>query len=225
MSPIPWGAFSRSIASDASRRSASSIRSAGSASHLSRSVRMRKILRRRELVEDEWRYLEELPEGAASLAAAAGTQGAARPALIIPVAQLSDEAHGWRSWSGRLGVRVEAGARVEELASELGRLELVAFKFPTAGDGRGYSYARLLRDRYGFTGEVRALGAVKCDQIFFMARSGFDSFELAPGEDVDAAVRALARYSVAYAPGVAHFSIRAQRFHAQRSGRAISSNS
>ena len=182
---------------------------------------MRKILRQRELVADEWRYLEELPEGPASLASA----GAARPALIIPVAQLADAAYSSAAWAGRLGVHVESGARVEDIANDLGRLELVAFKFPTTGDGRGYSYARLLRDRYGFRGEVRALGAVKCDQIFFMARSGFDAFELAPGEDVEAAIRALSRYSVAYAPGVAHASIRAQRFHAQRSGRAISSNS
>jgi uncharacterized protein (DUF934 family) len=186
---------------------------------------MRKILRRREVVEDEWRYLEELPETLSSVAVAASAPGAAQSALIIPVAQLSSAADTWHAWPGRLGVRVEAAARVEELASVLTRLELVAFAFPNAGDGRGYTYARLLRERYGFTGEVRATGAVKCDQIFFMARSGFDSFELAPGEDFDQALHALSRFSVAYAPGVAHLSILAQRFHAQRSGRTSSSNS
>ena len=171
---------------------------------------MRKILRRRELVEDEWRYLEEQPSASS---------------LIIPVAQLTGSPGNWRAWAGRLGVRVEAATRVEELSSELKRLELIAFHFPSAGDGRGYSFARLVRERYGFTGELRATGAVKCDQIFFMARSGFDSFELAPNEDPDAALRALSRFTVAYAPGVADLSIGAHRFRAQRSGRTISSNS
>jgi len=170
---------------------------------------MRQILRRRELVEDEWRYLEEAPAG---------------PSLIVPVAQLLSTPEHWRGFEGRLGVRVEAATRVEELVPELGRLALIACHFPSAGDGRGYSFARLLRERYAFTGEVRAIGAVKCDQIFFMARSGFDSFELAPNEDPAAAIAAFTRFTVAYAPGSAAVSILAQRFRAQRSGRTISSN-
>lgn len=180
---------------------------------------MRQILRRREIVADEWRYLEEPPERASGTAASAE-----RAALIIPAAQLSANA-AWRHWEGRLGVRVEAAARVEELASELPRLELLAYPFSGPGEGRGYTYARLLRERYGFTGEVRAIGAVKQDQLFFMARSGYDAFELAAGEDFEAALQALARFTVAYQPGAPHPSVRAQRFFAQRSGSLISSNS
>jgi uncharacterized protein (DUF934 family) len=186
---------------------------------------MRKILRRREIVEDEWCYLEELPGGADGLRAAASAAGAAPVALIVPAAELTSASDSWRAWPGRLGVRVDAAARVEEIAGELARIELVALSFPGPGEGRGYSYARLLRERYAFTGELRAIGAVKCDQIFFMARSGFDSFELAPGEEFEAALRALSRFTVAYAPGAALPSILAQRFRDQRSGSTISSKS
>jgi uncharacterized protein (DUF934 family) len=95
----------------------------------------------------------------------------------------------------------------------LPRLKLVAIEFPNAGDGRGYSQAQLLRERLGFVGELRALGAgVRQDQVFFLARSGFDTLELAAGEDVAAAVRAFERYDVGYQPGAAQVQLRRQRF-------------
>jgi uncharacterized protein (DUF934 family) len=170
---------------------------------------MRKILRRREVVEDEWRYLAEI----------AGTVTDSVP-LILPSAELRSPA--WQDFRGPLGVRVGAAEKVEDLASELPRLKLVAFEFPSLGDGRGYTYARLLRVRYGFTGEVRAVGAVKRDQVFFMARAGFDSFEPAPGEDFESFLQALQRYSIAYQPGAPQSPVRERRFLTQRSGNITS---
>lgn len=161
---------------------------------------MRYILRRREIVADDWAYLgEEAPEGAP---------------LIIPLAELRAGRHASRR---PLGVLLAPGDAVEELAAELPRLDLAAVEFPDAGDGRGYSQARLLRTRLAFTGELRAVGAgVRQDQVFLMARCGFDSMQLAPGEDPLAAQRALTRYSVAYQPGAAGVSLRRQRFFAPR---------
>jgi uncharacterized protein (DUF934 family) len=105
---------------------------------------------------------------------------------------------------------------VEELAGELPRLELVAVEFPSASEGRGYSQGRLLRERLLFTGELRAVGAgVRQDQVFLLARCGFDAIELADGEDVEAARRALERYDVAYQPGAAGVPVRQQRFPAR----------
>ena len=148
---------------------------------------MRKLLRQREIVADDWRYLgEEGAEGAQS--------------IIVPLAKLREDAGTWRGWRGRLGLRVGPATRVDELAADLPRLSLIAIEFPGPGDGRGYSIAKLLRDRHHFTGEVRAVGAVKRDQVFYMSRSGFDSLELAEGEDFEAAKRALDLYSVAYQP-------------------------
>jgi uncharacterized protein (DUF934 family) len=112
-------------------------------------------------------------------------------------------------------VRVGPAEAVEEIASELPRLSLVAVEFPNVGDGRGFTHGRLLRQRYQFKGELRAVGAgVKQDRIFLLARCGFDSFELPPGENEEEALRALQRYNVAYQPGDPSVTILKQRFFA-----------
>jgi phosphoadenosine phosphosulfate reductase len=162
---------------------------------------MRRILRRREIVMDDWIHLgEDAADGAA---------------LIVPLAELRKDPQRWWQWSGRLGVRLTPVDRVEELADELPRLDLVAVEFPTPVDGRGYSAGRLLRERLGFRGELRAVGAgVRQDQVFLLARCGFDAIELVDGEDADAARRALQRYDVAYQPGSPETAIRRQRFFA-----------
>ena len=160
---------------------------------------MRYILRQREIVADHWVHLGE------------GT--AESDALIVPLAQLRADAARWAGWRGRLGVRLAPADAPEDLAAELPRLALVAVEFPNAGDGRGYSQGRLLRTRLGFRGELRAVGAgVKRDQVFLLARCGFDAIELAPGEDLEAARRALTRYTVAYQPGAAGIPLDRQRF-------------
>jgi uncharacterized protein (DUF934 family) len=163
---------------------------------------------RREIVQDEWMYLGE--EGA--VAAAGGIATARGAALIVPLAELAN----YREYAGRLGVCLSPADAVEDLGDDVRRLSLVAVTFPSAGEGRGFSQGRLLRSaRFGFEGELRAVGAgVKQDLLFIMARCGFDAFELAPGQKVEEAVRALDRYSVAYAPGEAVPSVRMQRFHA-----------
>ncbi|HEV3180373.1 MAG TPA: DUF934 domain-containing protein [Steroidobacteraceae bacterium] len=162
---------------------------------------MRRILRQREIVADDWSHLGE-----------DAAQGAA---LIVPLAQLRADAARWSQWPGRLGVRLTPVDRVEELTQELPRLELVAVEFPTPVDGRGYSQGRLLRERLAFRGELRAVGAgVRQDQVFLLARCGFDAMELAAGEDLEAARRALARYDVAYQPGSPEVAIRQQRLFA-----------
>lgn len=84
------------------------------------------------------------------------------------------------------------------LAERLPGLELIAVNFPTYGDGRGYSIGRLLRERYGYAGELRAVGMVARDHLPLMARCGFDSFQLREGEDAQEALKALDDFSEAY---------------------------
>src|SRR5207244_11832187 len=145
-----------------------------------------------------------------------GGEAAPGAGFSVPRAQLRKAPGRWRQWSGRLGVRLTPIDRVEELAQELPRLDLVAVEFPNPSDGRGYSAGRLLRERLGFRGELRAVGAgVRQDQVFLLARCGFDALELAAGEDAEAARRALERYDVAYQPGSPEVGLRAQRFSAQ----------
>ena len=161
---------------------------------------MRHILRRHEIVVDEWRHLGEEDASDAD-------------ALIVPLSELRTNSAAWREWRGRLGVRLAAADSVEDLADDIARYALVAVEFPNPSEGRGFSLGRLLRARLRFKGELRAVGAaVKQDKIFLLARCGFDSFELAAGENPAEALGALRRYDVAYQPAEPHPAIKRQRF-------------
>jgi uncharacterized protein (DUF934 family) len=89
------------------------------------------------------------------------------------------------------------------LAGSLARRRVVAVNFPKVGDGRGYSIARLLRERYGYRGELRAVGQVARDHLYFMAQCGFDAFQLREGEDPLEALAAFNDFSEAYQASVA----------------------
>jgi uncharacterized protein (DUF934 family) len=89
---------------------------------------------------------------------------------------------------------------VEDLAPHVGRLRLVVLNFPKFSDGRAYSQARLLRGRLGYTGELRATGGVLQDQLPFMLRCGFDSFESDQKGFGEALARARELFSVVYQP-------------------------
>ena len=84
------------------------------------------------------------------------------------------------------------------LADRLPGLKVIAVNFPKYGDGRGYSIARLLRERYGYKGELRAVGVVARDHLQLMAQCGFDAFQLREGEDAQAALAAFGDLSEAY---------------------------
>jgi len=108
--------------------------------------------------------------------------------------------------------------KVAELAPYLDRLALVALVFPTFKDGRAFSQARLIRERHGFRGELRATGQVLRDQFLFMLRAGFDAFEVTKDADAAAFLEAARRYSVFYQPtGDGRATARASR---ERTGSA-----
>jgi uncharacterized protein (DUF934 family) len=89
--------------------------------------------------------------------------------------------------------------KVEQLAPDLSRFDLVGAEFPGPNEGRGYTQGRLLREHYGWRGELRATGYVRRDQVFFLARCGFNSFEL-PDSDLDAAAGAFSTFTAKYQP-------------------------
>lgn len=101
---------------------------------------------------------------------------------------------------GPLGLALKNDERAEALADDLGRLALIALEFPKFTDGRAYTQARILRERLGFRGELRATGQVLPDQLLFMQRCGFDAFEIAKGEPLEAWRKATASFSVFYQP-------------------------
>jgi uncharacterized protein (DUF934 family) len=101
---------------------------------------------------------------------------------------------------GAVGVLWPNNRKVAELEPWIGRLALIALTFPKFRDGRAYSQARLLRERYGFRGELRATGEVLRDQFLFLIRAGFDSLEVSKAADADAFAAAVSAYSVFYQP-------------------------
>src|SRR5450631_3357277 len=125
----------------------------------------RQLLRNGRVVDDDWRYASDAPSAA--------------HAVIVPFAQWRSERMTWSARPGRLGVMLLPADKVEDLAPDLARFELVGAEFSGPSEGRGYTQARMLRERYGFRGELRATGYVRRDQLFFLARCGFTSFELA----------------------------------------------
>ena len=133
-------------------------------------------------------------------AAEADTLPASGP-VIVSVEQWQAHRADLVGRGAAVGVRLRSEQSPELIAGDLEHLAVVALEFPKFRDGRAYSYARLLRERYGFNGEVRAVGDVLMEQLHFMIRTGFDAFDLNEGDDPLGAFRAaLADFSVWYQP-------------------------
>ena len=100
--------------------------------------------------------------------------------------------------SNATAVRIEPGEDARELLPFLGRIALVEVNFPAYTDGRGYSTATLLRERYRYIGELRAVGDVLRDQVFLMSRAGFTTFALRDDQSVEKALAAFNDFSSYY---------------------------
>jgi uncharacterized protein (DUF934 family) len=121
--------------------------------------------------------------------------------VILSLAQFKAEGQDLIDAGRSVGVLLAAGEAVEDIADDLPHLALVAISFPKYRDGRGYSSARLLRDRYGYDGEIRAVGDVLREQAGPMVRCGFDAFEPADGSTPQEWLAAAHRYSHVYQRG------------------------
>jgi uncharacterized protein (DUF934 family) len=95
-------------------------------------------------------------------------------------------------------LRLEPTDDPAAVAARLGQVARVEVHFPKFGDGRGFSIGRLLRERYGYQGELRAVGHITRDHLFFLESCGFDAFELRDGEDAHAALAAFDDFSESY---------------------------
>ena len=152
---------------------------------------MSEIIRGSAVVADDWQILRlatqtsvgevEVPAGRA----------------VVPLV-LWLERHAELTARGDVGVWIAGGDDPIPLAPWLPGLPLVAVDFPKFTDGRGYSVAFLLRSRFGYRGELRAIGDVLPDQLFLMRRVGFDSFAVRADKDIRQALRALRPFSDAY---------------------------
>jgi uncharacterized protein (DUF934 family) len=146
------------------------------------------LIRDDSLVEDDFRLLTD------------DEAAPATGAVIVSLARWQKEREALLARGAPVGVRLKSDESPELIAGDLDRLAQVALEFPKFRDGRAYTYARMLRERYDFRGEVRAVGDVLMEQLHFMLRTGFNAFEI-EGEDPLAQYRtAKAEFSVWYQP-------------------------
>ena len=121
-------------------------------------------------------------------------------AILVSAARFLEDPEAVLKHAGKVGVVWPNNRDLDDLVPYLDRLAAVALVFPSFRDGRAYSQARLLRERHGYDGEMRATGQVLRDQFVFMSRAGFDAFEVKKDADADAFAETMKRYSVFYQP-------------------------
>ncbi|HTR08882.1 MAG TPA: DUF934 domain-containing protein [Paraburkholderia sp.] len=153
------------------------------------------IIKQREIVEDTWQVVRAAEDGALP-------EIAALPAgkVLVPLAlwQAGRDALVASRSKEELGVWLAPDSEPADIAGDFDKLALIGVDFPVFRDGRGYSIARLLRERYGYEGELRAIGDVLRDQLRFYERCGFDSYALRADKDIHDALKAFTEFTVQY---------------------------
>ena len=157
---------------------------------------MASLIKARRIATDSWQRLERAADGTF----AALPEGRD---VIVPLALWLERRGELLERRARLGVWLDSHEPPEALAADVGRFDVVAVNFPKFQDGRGFSIARLLRERFGYRGELRAVGHITRDHLYYMEGCGFDAFELREGEDLEEALAAFGAFSEAYQASVA----------------------
>jgi uncharacterized protein (DUF934 family) len=149
------------------------------------------IIKNGSVIADDWNVLRlaegETPE---TVEVPAGKTVVPLPVWKAQRAKLEGRAE--------LAVWIPSDGRPEDLKEDLNRFAFIAVDFPKFTDGRGYSIAFLLRDRLGYKGEIRAIGDVLKDQLFYMQRVGFDAFAVRADKDIHDAVKSLKDFTEPY---------------------------
>ena len=143
------------------------------------------IIKDRAVIQNRWQHLadEEIPEDGC---------------ITVSIGRWTAEKNELISRNGEIGLRISADDSIEDIADDLTHFQLIGLDFPTFTDGRLFSVARLLRGRYRYQGEIRALGHFIRDQIFFLSRVGVNAFEMDETTDLSEALSALNDFSVKY---------------------------
>lgn len=156
---------------------------------------MREIIKDKTIVEDDWNVLrlteDETPD--------AITVPAGKVIIPLQVWLLQREALIKRAQQQRdLAIWFGSDEQAKELKDDIALFDLLAVDFPKFSDGRGYSIAYNLRSRFNFGGELRAIGDVLRDQLFYMQRVGFNAFATRPDKDIRDAIKGLTDFSEKY---------------------------
>ena len=143
-----------------------------------------RIIKDRQIVNDDWIYIDD---------------GALMPGNItVSLQRWQADKEQLMQHSGKLGIRLTAEDPLEDIATDLSRFNLVEIYFKVFTDGRSFSQARLLRNRYHFAGEIRAVGHFMRDQIYYLHRVGVNSFKLDDDNELQGALSCIKDFSVNY---------------------------
>ena len=153
---------------------------------------MSRIIKNRQIVDDTWNVLK-LSEGETPESVDLPGDNP-----IVPLAVWLARRDELLARQRPVGVWLDSHEGPEAIAGDIERFAVIAVNFPKFADGRGYSTARLLRERHGFTGELRAIGDVLQDQLYYMKRCGFDAYAVRADKDIVAALAWLDDFSDSY---------------------------
>ena len=157
---------------------------------------MAKIIKNGQIVDDAWQLLklseEQTPEAIALPDAP----------TLLPLAVWLAHKDEILARKQPVGIWLESNEGTESIANDLKHFTIIGVNFPKFADGRGYSTARLLRERFAYSGEIRALGDVLRDQLFLLKRCGFDAFAVRQDKDIEAALAGLTAFSESYQTAV-----------------------
>jgi len=157
---------------------------------------MPKLIKNRQIVDDAWVLVKDVAE----LEDVGRFDG---QDLIVPLPWwLENRGSVIAQRNGRTGVWLNSNELPEAIREDLPLLELIALNFPVFSDGRAYSSARELRTVMGYQRELRAIGDVLRDQLFYMARCGFDSFALREDQDLEFSLKAFDDFQEGYQSSV-----------------------
>jgi uncharacterized protein (DUF934 family) len=153
------------------------------------------IIKDRAIVNDDWNIVRAAEDGVLP-----SVDALPAGKVLVPLAlwQAQREALSAARSRDQLGVWLAPDSEPADIAGDFEQIALIAVDFPKFGDGRGYSIARLLRERYGYTGELRAIGDVLRDQLRFYERCGFNAYALREDKDINDAVKAFTEFTVQY---------------------------
>ncbi|WP_417317391.1 DUF934 domain-containing protein [Emcibacter sp.] len=144
-----------------------------------------RIIKDKKIVEDHWRHVgpaDDLFLGD----------------IIVPLDIWKSDRESLSTRNGKLGIQLEPDQHPSEIAADLEKFDVIAINFPTFMDGRGYSHAKILRDRLGYKGEIRAVGDIMRDQLFYLQRCGFNAFEIKTGKNIEEEIKGLEDFSEVY---------------------------
>ena len=152
---------------------------------------MQKLIKNGQLTQDYWTILREAT-GPEVLKAAPGKN------FIVPLKFWKLYREDLADYAGEVAIWLDSDENVNDIGSELASFSLIALNFPIFSDGRSYTNARELRECHKYEGEVRAIGDVLRDQLYYMSRCGFDAFDLRSDQSPENCLTAFADFSTSY---------------------------